>query len=402
MVSVLIKIFGSEHIELAEDTVQDALIAAFESWKFNGIPDNPRAWLYKTAKNKAIDIIRRKKHSYAFDFSDPSHQLLTSEYTLSTTMNNYWEEDSIQDDFLGMMYACCQPEIPRENQITFILKSLCGFSTKEVAKSFVTNEDTVSKRLYRTKEFFRKNKIRPEIPSSDAIQSRTSTVLSAIYLMFNEGYNSTHSDSLVRKDLIEQAMHLCTSLLSNKRSQLPEVYALMAYMCFHASRTNSRTSPEGELVLLSQQDRSIWDRDLINAGNEYMNKSAFGSSISSYHLEAAIAFEHCTAASFELTNWKAILGCYNSLLAQRFDPIVYLNRSIVLLELEGPIAALRSLKEVSENKHILKYYLYYSLLGEINSRIGKRDKARNNYLKALKLTHSKHEKVFLESKIARL
>lgn len=402
MVAVLIKIFGTENIEMAEDVVQDALISALETWKFRGMPDNPRAWLYRTAKNKAIDIIRRNRHSSTIDFSDPDKQLLTSGFTMNTAMNKYWEEDQIQDDFLAMMYACCHPDISEENQITFILKSLCGFSTKEVARSFLTSEDTISKRLYRTKEYFRKHKIRPKIPTPDQITARTATVLNAIYLMFNEGYNATHTEQLIRKDVIGQAMWLCHSLLNVERTQLPEVYALMALMCFHAARLDSRLKIEGELILLSKQDRTLWDQEIIQSGKQYLNKAAFGDTLSTYHVEAAIAYEHCVAKTYQETNWQAILKYYDIFLKLTNDPIVFLNRCLVILELNGPKQALNTLETVKDHKLLQKYYLYHATIGEIYQRLNQVTKAVDAYQKAIQLTQSKLEQQFLKEKIGRI
>jgi len=402
MVAVLVNIFGTENVELAEDVVQDALVNALETWKFLGIPDNPKAWLYRVAKNKAIDIIRRKKHSRNFDFSDPQKQLLTSEYTLVTTMENYWQESYISDEFLGLMYACCHPEISRENQITFTLKTLCGFSTREIARAFLTSEDTISKRIYRAREFFRKNKIRPEIPAAEEVVLRTSAVLGTIYLIFNEGYNSTHSDRLIREDLIFQSMHLCRSLLENKKTRLPEVYALMALMCFHASRNDSRLTPEGEVIVLSGQDRSTWNKEMITLANDYLNKAAFGEKITTYHLEAAIAYEHCVAKNFKDINWKAILGYYDTLLSISFDPVVCLNRCVAVLEWEGPAKAMEAIQELADNRQIHKYYLYHAVLGELYKRLGVKEKATQCFEKAIELTHSNQEKRFLKTKIDEL
>ncbi|WP_299437581.1 sigma-70 family RNA polymerase sigma factor [uncultured Aquimarina sp.] len=402
MVAVLIKIFGTENIEMAEDVVQDALVSALETWKFRGIPDNPKAWLYRTARNKAIDIIRRKKHSKTIDFSDPERKLLTSEYTLASTMDNFWKEQHIQDDFLGMMYACCHPDISSENQITFILKSLCGFSTKEVARSFLTSEDTISKRLYRTKEYFRKHKIRPRIPFPEDINTKTKVVLSAIYLMFNEGYNATHDDQLIRKDLLSQALWLCKSLLDNERTQLPEVYALMALMLFHTARIDSRISDQGELILLSDQDRNLWNKELIAKGSNYLNQSAFGESLSTYHLEAAIAYQHCTASSYATTNWKEILNYYDLLLTIDNDPIVFLNRSLVILELNGPEEVLKTIQKIKNHKIMSTYYLYHAILGEIHERLMLPNKAVEYYQQAIELTQSKLEQSLLRKKIGRI
>jgi len=399
MVAVLVKIFGSEHLQLAEDVVQDALISALETWKYKGLPDNPKSWLYKVAKNKAIDLIRRKKHSQTFDFSDPAHQLLTSEYTLTNTMENFWTEQQIQDDFLGMMYACCHPDISQENQITFILKTLCGFSIKEITKAFLSNEETISKRIYRTKEYFRNNKIQPQIPQDNELPSRTDAVLNTIYLMFNEGYNSTHSEKLIREDIIEQALFLCNALTKNDKTLLPEVYALMALICFHSARSNSRVSDEGELILLSQQDRNKWDKQLINIANSYLNKAAFGDKISSYHLEAAIAYQHCIAKDYTSTNWKTILGYYDNLLAISPTAVVLLNRCIVIMELYGAQKAMQILEQMADKKSLQNYYLYYALLAELHKHLGNKEEATYNLLKAQQLTHSPVEKSLLSEKI---
>lgn len=402
MVAVLAKIFGVEHFELAEDVVQDALVAALETWKFKGIPANPRAWLYRAAKNKAIDIIRKRKHDIAFDFSDPERQLLTSGFTSSVTMESFWEENHIKDDFLAMMYACCHPDISPENQITFILKTLCGFSAKEVARAFLTSEDTISKRLYRTKEYFRKHKIQPKIPSSSAMVEHSSSVLGAIYLLFNEGYNSTHVNELIRKDLISQALLLCRSVVEHEKTQSPEAFALMALMCFHTARVSSRLSANGDLVLLANQNRALWDQELIVQGEWYLNKAAFGDKLSTFHLEAAIAYEHCAAKTYEATNWTTILSYYDLLLAISFDEIVFLNRCMVVLELQGAEQAFRELSQIDGNKRLANYYLYYAILGEVEQRRGNTKEAKSCIKKAIDMTQSKLEKAFLQAKLSKM
>jgi len=402
MVSVLTKIFGTENLETAEDVVQDTLLHALQVWKLKGIPDNPSAWLFRVAKNKAIDIIRRNKHSLQFDFSDNERVLLTSEYTLTTTMDNLWKEELVKDDLLRMMFTCCHPEISEENQITLILKTLCGFSTSEIAKAFLTSEDTVSKRLYRTKEFFREKRIRLEIPSVDELKTRTDAVLNSIYLLFNEGYNSTHSEELIRKDLMGEAMTLCKLLTENTHTQQPETFALMALMCFHSARSESRLTAEGEIILLEHQDRSKWSYELIAEGNEYMNKAAFGNSISTYHLEAAIAFEHCIAESFEKTNWKRILDLYNWLVKQSPSPITELNRVVAILQLNGAIAAKEALQSISDRKKLESFYLYHSLQGEIFSKLNNFKDAKQAFETAMQLTKSDKEKSLLKEKIKHL
>ncbi len=402
MISVLVRIFGTENFETAEDVVQDTLLQAMHIWKMKGIPDNPSGWLFRVAKNKAIDIIRRNKHSIQFDFTDKEKILLTSEYTLNSTMENFWKEEFIKDDLLRMMFACCHPEISLENQITLMLKTLCGFSTAEIAKAFLTSEDTVSKRLYRTKEFFRQHKTKLEIPSIDEIKKRTDSVLNTIYLIFNEGYNSTNSQELIRKDVIAEAMMLCKLLTENDHTQQPEVFALMALMCFHSSRSESRLTTEGEIILLPMQDRKKWDAALIDEGNEYMNKAASGDMVSTYHIEAAIAYEHCSAKAFKDTNWKQILEYYEWLCRIAPSPINELNRTVAVMELHGATIALEQLETIKDKKKLESYYLYYSLFGEIHSRLNNLPAAKKYFETAIQLTHSDQERKMLRNKILAL
>jgi len=399
MVSVLTKIFGIENLEAAEDVVQDTLLQAMNVWKLKGIPNNPSGWLFRVAKNKAIDVIRRNKYSVQFDFSDNEKILLTSEYTLAATMENFWKEEFIKDDLLRMMFACCHPEISKENQITLMLKTLCGFSTAEIAKAFLTNEGTVSKRLYRTKEFFRQHKIKLVIPSIDEIKNRTDSVLNAIYLLFNEGYNSTNSEELIRKNVIAEAMMLCKLLTENDHTQQPEVFALMALMCFHSARSDSRLTAEGEIILLPMQDRKKWNSRLIDQGNEYMNKAAFGNIVSAYHIEAAIAYEHCSAKFFKDTNWKRILEYYEWLCSISPSPINELNKNVAFMELYGAEKALKELQLINNKKKLETYYLYHSLLGEIYSRIHNLSAAKEHFETAMRLTHSETERNLLKNKI---
>jgi RNA polymerase sigma factor (sigma-70 family) len=402
MVSVLTRIFGTENLETAEDVVQETLLQAMQVWKLKGLPDNPAAWLYRVAKNKAIDIIRRNKFSVQYDFSDSEHQLLTSEYTLGATMENFWKEELVKDDQLRMMFACCHPGISEENQITLILKTLCGFSTTEIARTFLTSEDTVTKRLYRTKEFFRQHRIKLEIPSVDELKSRTLAVLNSVYLLFNEGYNSTHSEDLIRQDLLDEALLLGKLLTENHHTQLPEVYALMALMYFHAARTNSRLSPEGEIILLPNQDRQKWDQDLIAAGNHFMNKAAFGEKISTYHLEAAIAFEHCSAGTFAETNWQRILFYYNWLCNLSPSPITELNKAVAIMQVSGPMEALEALNNIPDRKKLESFYLYHSFEGEMKAKMNQLPEAKQAFETALKLTRSDAEQKMLKEKIKAL
>ena len=386
MVAVLTKIFGAANLETAEDVVQDTLLQAMQSWADKGIPDNPSAWLFRVAKNKAIDIIRRNKHSVQSDFSDSEHLLLSSSYSFDDT--------PVEDDMLRMMFACCHPGVSEENQVTIILKTLCGFSTAEIAKAFLTSEDTISKRLYRTKEYFRDKKIKLEIPSIAKMKTRTDAVLNAIYLLFNEGYNSTHSEELIRRDVMEEAMLLCKLLTENAHTQTPETFALMALMCFHASRTESRLTTTGEIILLPDQDRRKWDRQLIGSGNAYMDKAAFGNIISQYHLEAAIAYEHCTADNYTQTNWERILEYYDWLCGTTPSAVTELNRAVVIMQVHGPAAALQAVENITDLRKLSTFYLYNSLYETAE--------AKRYFEIAIGQTQSETEKRLLHNKITHL
>ncbi|PSL44335.1 RNA polymerase sigma-70 factor (ECF subfamily) [Chitinophaga niastensis] len=398
MVALLTKIFGTENLDISEDVVQDTFINAMQVWPLKGVPDNPSGWLFRVAKNKAIDVLRRNKFSRQIDFNDPERTLLQSEYTLTAAVEKLWRDDEIQDDLLRMMFACCHPDIAEENQITLILKTLCGFSTSEIAKAFLTSEDTVSKRLYRTKNFFREKKIKPEFPAPAQLKYSIEAVLKAIYLIFNEGYNATHANDLIRKDLLDQAMYLCKLLAENANTRLPEVFAAMALMCFHSSRINGRINEQGEIVLLAQQDRSKWNRQLIEEGNAFMNKAAYGDVISSYHIEAAIAYEHCIAETFEQTNWQNILAYYDMLVAVHPNAVVMLHRLTVIYKVFGAAKTLEEMDAAVYKKDWEKNYLYYALLGDIYAKTAP-ERSKEYYQIAFNMTQSSAEKNLLQKKM---
>ncbi len=399
MISVLTKVFGIQNLETAEDVVQQTFIDAIAAWKIKGIPSNPPGWLFRVAKNKTIDILRRNKHSVLYDFSENEDSLPASEYSLATTIDNLWKPEFIKDDQLRMMFTCCHPGISQENQITLILKTLCGFSTGEIAKAFLNSEETVSKRLYRTKEFFREHKVQFIIPTINEFKSRVETVISTIYLLFNEGYNSTEKKELIRNELIDEAMLLGKLLADNYGSQLPQIYALMALMCFHSARIGSRLTTEGEIILLPNQDRDKWNRELIDIGNEYMNRAANGHYLSRYHLEAAIAYEYCVAATFEKTNWRLILERYELLCTIVESPVVSLNKIVVVMQVHGVQKALAQIEQIEDRKKLEPFYLYHALLGEIYLKLNNFIKAMNYFEAAFLLTKSEAEKNILQSKI---
>jgi len=394
MVSVLTRLFGFSNIEQAEDIVQDTLLKALEIWKWGKVPDNPQAWLYKAAKNKAIDLIRREKLKYKIE--NEIAILLKSEYSLAPKVNELFTSGEIKDSQLRMMFACCHPSISQEAQITLMLKTLCGLSVREISSAFLTNEETVSKRLYRTKEKIREEKISIDYPGANAMVQRSDAVLKTLYLLFNEGYNSSHPDKLIREDLCEEAMRLTILLSENSKTNQPQTNALLALMCYQVSRFSSRIDDKGMIVLLKDQDRSQWNHFMIRKGNEYMSRAASGDTYHDFHIEAGIASIHANAETYADTNWSVILELYNSLLARTQNPMVALNRCLVIAEIEGPavvIDDLLKMKELSENGH------YNASLGEMFLRMENKVEAKFFFSKALQLTNSNTEAELIRRKM---
>lgn len=400
LVSVLTRIFGPHNLELAEDVVQDTLIKAMDNWKFNGIPQNPTAWLFTAARNKALDVIRRER--YQKEFAAEVSALLKSEYTAGETVRQLVNENEIEDEQLRMMFVCCHPSIAEEAQIALILKTLCGFNVAEIAKAFLTNEETITKRLYRARQQFREEKIAFAIPAGQELPQRLDNVLIAIYLIFNEGYNSTSHDSLIRDDLVEESLRLGKMIVDHAITRKPESLALLALLCCQSARLYARLDREGNLLTLKNQDRTLWNQELIRQGKFYLQQSSQGSSMSSYHMEAAIAYEHCVALNYNDTNWKRILQLYDWLYQRKNDALIALNRLIVYAEVYGPEKALKESEQIKDKALLKNYYLYPAALGEWHSQTGDKEKAKKYFENAMLLTQSKPEKTLLLQKISNL
>jgi RNA polymerase sigma-70 factor (ECF subfamily) len=397
MAAVLTRIVGLQNLDLAQDLVQDTLLKAINTWKIKGIPENPSAWLYTVAKRKALDAIRQRKiHA---EIESDLAKAFQSEWTLAPAVKHLFFDHEIEDSQLRMMFACCHPSIPYESQIALTLKTLCGLSISEIAHSFLTNDETITKRLYRAREKIREEKIDLEIPSPRTLVSRLETVQHTIYLLFTEGYNSSHPDHLIRHDLCEEAMRLCLLLTKKSLTDLPSVRALMALMCFQASRFDARLDNAGNIILLQFQDRARWNKPLIEKGNEYINSSAAGEEFSEYHLEAAIAACHANAPTFECTNWKRILVLYELLSSIKSDPIVELNKAIALGLAESPQKGLEKLTTI---KGLENNSIYHAAMGNFFQRLKKTSQAKREYQLALELTKSKSEIELLQNKITSL
>jgi RNA polymerase sigma factor (sigma-70 family) len=397
LVSVLTKLFGPQNLQLAEDVVQDTLLTALSNWKINGLPQNPSAWLFTAARNKAVDVLRQQKRKD--EFSKSITPLLQSEYTLAPTVKEMVNTNTIDDDQLRMMFVCCHPSLSAEAQVSLILKTLCGFSVTEIAKAFITVYDTIEKRLYRARQTFRENNVQFELPAAADLDSRVESVLMAIYLLFNEGYNSTNHEYLIRNDLMNEAMRMCELICRNEKVNHANAHAVMALMCFTASRNDARLDAEGNILLLKQQDRSKWNRALIETGVFHLEESAAGETISKYHIEAGIAYEHAQARDYHHTNWNNILHCYNLLYELYPTPIIALNRAIVISELSGAAEGINAIENIQQLSSLKNYYLLPATLGELHWQLKHYDKAKIYFEEAITLTQSAIEKKLLQQKL---
>ncbi len=393
MVASMTRFFGSKHLELAEDVVQDTLMKAMQEWPFKGIPEDPVAWLYRVARNGVIDRLRRDARG--LELMKENAALLRSEWTLAATVHQELGARTISDDQLRMFFACCHPSLPADQQVALALKTLCGFSVPEIARAFVTSEETINKRLYRARVAFRELG-RLEIPDGEALIGRLEPVLATIYLLFNEGYNATSHSDLIREDLIEEALRLCRLLLDHPSTQRPEVHALLALMIYHAARSDARLDAGGAIVLLHDQDRSTWDRSLIGLANQHLDLASGVTQLTTYHLEAAIAGLHANATTYALTDWRAIVRLYEALWRLNPSPIVALNRAVAIAESEGP---LRGLQELAVISGLEGHHIFRAVQGELLKRIGDEDGARSALSEALDLASSPVEKALLKAKL---
>ncbi len=381
IISVLCKLFGILHIEIAEDITNDTFLLASETWGLKGIPENPTAWLYTVAKNRTKDYFKRHK-----TFSEK----IVVEIKLNQPQTEAIEVDlspkNITDSQLQMIFTICNPIIPAEAQIGLALRILCGFGIDEIAEAFLTNKETINKRLFRAKEKLRTANITIELPSEKDVNARLETVLTTVYLLFNEGYHSSTQSTHLRKELCLEAMRLNYFLIENETTNKPIVNALMALMCFHASRFEARTNQVGEPILYEEQDKNLWNNQLIEKGNYYLIESAKGQEISKYHLEASIAYWHCTKTE-TANKWLYILQLYNKLLLIDYSPMVALNRTFALSKVDGKQVAIIE----AEKLPLKDNHLYYSLLGHLYTDIDNA-KAMENFEIALKLAMTNADK----------
>lgn len=380
LVSILSRRFGVHRMELCEDAAQTALLQATRAWS-SGLPDNPGAWLYRVAHNHVLDELRRERRAERYLAEVPVE----------------YAQQEVQDDVLRLLFVCADPAIPPESQLVLALKTLCGFEIREIALRLFQSEDAVNKRLQRARARLKEH---AEVQGLD--RERLPGVLHMLYLLFNEGYSSAQPGRVIRRELCDEALRLALMLREDPACALPETDALVALMCFHAARFDARVDAMGGLVLLEEQDRGLWDRELVQRGIEHLARSARGGPPSRYHVEAGIAAEHCLAPSYAETNWEEIVRLYEVLERIAPSPLNLLNGAIALAEWRGPDAGLAALEAVEVPGWLADYYLWDATLGELHRRRGDRERALVHTRRALALAPTNAERAVLERRIERI
>lgn len=392
VLATLIRLLGD--FDTAEEALHEAFMAATEQWPQNGIPTNPRAWLVSTGRFKAIDSIRRRAR---YDAS--LRELAKHSETITDDVQEQ-EDEHLQDDRLRLVFTCCHPALKPEARLALTLREVCGLTTEEIARAFLTKPATVAQRIVRAKNKIRDARIPYEVPTALELPARLDTVLHAIYLVFNEGYSASFGTALTRADLSGEAIRLgrlLTQLLPE-----PEVMSLLALMLLHESRRAARTSATGDLVLLEQQDRSLWNGELISEGIALLERTLAARRIGPYTLQAAIAAVHAEASDAARTDWAQIVALYDLLLQVEPSPIVELNRAVAVAMRDGPIKGLELIDALLMRGELTDYHLIHAARADLCRRIGKKEEACASYRNALALTKQEPERRFLERRLAAL
>lgn len=397
LVAILTRHFGIAHLHLAEDVVQDALVKAMQTWPYTGVPQNPSAWLLQTAKNRAIDRTRRDSlwHAKQPELVPLVEDALHS--ALNVTPPQF--EDEICDSQLRMIFVCCHPGLSPEAQVALTLKTLCGFGEKEIAAAFLATEPAVTKRLGRARQWLREHEVEVELPPAAELAPRLDSVWQVLYLLFNEGYKASHGDSLLRADLCAEAIRLAELLLTHPLGDRPATHALLALMHLNAARLPARTDGDGSILLLAEQDRTLWNRSEIKLGVQQLEVSGTGSTVTRYHLEAGIAACHCLAHDYAATDWRQIVELYDQLLVADDSPVVALNRAVALAQTEGPRAGLAAIDGIKDQKELKNYHLFHAVAGHLWFEAKEWDKAKVCFRRALELATLPAERTLLEKRL---
>lgn len=394
MVAALTRLFGVHNLALAEDVVQDAFCRALEVWKLRGVPENPSAWLMATAQNRALDILRRERT--ARTYAPELGRQLESEWTLAPAVAEAFGESAIRGDQLRMMFSCCHPQLPEVAQVALMLNILCGFGANEVAAAFLTGQAAMEKRIARGKKVLASSTRLFDLSDERDVPDRLSAVQRALYLLFNEGYHGAHAVSAVRGELCVEAIRLAELLLANPITSTPATQALIALMCFNAARLPARVDARGNLSPLYEQDRALWDADLIAKGERLLDHSATGTTITEFHVEAAIASLHSRASALEDTDWPMIVSLYDTLMTVRPSPVVALNRAIAVAQRDGAERGLAEIAAIADAERLSEYPFYFAALGELEHRLGHTDVAREHFLAAREHARNPMERKFFE------
>jgi RNA polymerase sigma factor (sigma-70 family) len=397
MVAILTRIFGIEHLNLAEDVVQEALARALQTWPFYGVPKNPSAWIMRASRNLALDVVRRRK---VFQNKQAEISRLMDRDGV-TPDEAIFSEDEISDDRLRLMFVCCHPAIPAEAQVALALKTLCGFSVGEIGHAFLTTDSAIAKRLTRAKQKIHQARIPFEIPAGRELEQRLDNVSQSLYLLFNEGYKASSGENLVREELCEEAIRLAEQLVAHPAGNQPKTHALLALMLLNSARNPTRLDSQGNLLRLQEQDRTRWDKSMIARGMLHFAQSAAGNQLSEYHLQAGIAACHCAAKDYESTDWQKILSLYDRLIEFDQSPVAALNRAVAVANVRGPKAGLRAVRAVRDINKLSSYYLLYAVLGEFEMRSGNLQVAAEQFRKSFELAETKSERAFLLKRLQR-
>ena len=392
ILATLIRLLGD--FDLAEDALHDAFAAALERWPKDGVPANPRAWLVSTGRFKAIDALRRRAR---LDMAQENiAEQLESESRDSAGSDN----ESVEDDRLRLIFTCCHPALASEARVALTLREVCGLTTEEIARAFLTAPPTLAQRIVRAKANIRDARIPYQVPSPADLPDRLDTVLQVVYLVFNEGYSASSGALLTRSDLSGEAIRL--GRLLNELLPEPEVIGLLSLMLLQESRRTARSSPTGELILLENQDRSLWNRELIAEGLALVERALLSRRFGPYTLQAAIAAVHAEATDAAATDWAQIVALYSLLARAEPSPVVELNRAVAVAMRDGPLAGLELIDAILEHGDLADYHLAHSARADFCRRLGRFAEARTSYERALGLTRQEPERRFLERRLAEL
>ena len=396
MTASLTRLFGVQNFALVEDVVQDAFCRALEIWKLRGVPPNPSAWLMTTARNRALDVIRRERT--ARTFAPELTRLLETEWTAAAVVAEAFSGDVVLAEQLRMMFSCCHPDLAEPAQIALILNILCGFGAPEIAAAFLSSRAAIEKRIARGKRALAGASTLFDLSDAD-FAARLSAVQRALYLLFNEGYHSASTQAAVRAELCEEAMRLTALLREHPVTRTPATFALSALMALHAARLPARVDATGELQSLWEQDRSAWNLELIAQGRELLDRSAAGDELTAYHVEAAIAAVHAAAPTVAATDWNAIVTLYDRLMEIAPSAVVALNRAIAIAQRDGPDQGIEAIERIADRDRLDAYPFFPAALGELERRRGNVGEARHYFEQALGLARSDAERRYIERRI---